>query len=158
MTPPSAGRPGHQLPDVVVLVGGTVTPVRELKGSVLALVPPHCRCAHLRQLALEANRAAVQLWVIGTRGTGVSALVKRTGLLSAEHAGEDTENALNSAYHPQALTAVLVKANGSVAGVVPDRGKGFQLTSAMRSLVPVSMGPRPGGSAVASVAASPAGS
>jgi hypothetical protein len=159
MTSPPAGRPDHQLPDVIVLLGGTETPVRELKGSVLALVPPHCRCGHLRQLALEANRAAVQLWVIGTHGTGVTALVKQTGLLSAEHAGEDTENVLASTYHPKALTAVLVKANGAVARIVPDNGQGFQLTSAMRSLAPATtMEPRPGGSAVASVAASPAGS
>lgn len=158
MTSPLARRPGHQLPDVIVLVGGQEMPVRELNGSVLALVPPHCRCGHLRQLALEADTAAVQLWVIGTHGTRVTALVKKTGLLSAEHAGEDTENALASTYHPKALTAVLVNANGSVASIVPDRGKGFQLTSAIRSLVPAAKEPSPGGSAVASVWASPAGS
>jgi hypothetical protein len=158
MTSPSAGRPGHRLPDVVVLLGGNQTPVRALNGSVLALVPPHCRCGHLRQLVLQANNAAVQVWVIGTRGTGVTALVKQTGILSAEHAGEDTGNGLTSTYHPNTLTAVLVNANGSVARIVPDRGKGFQLTSAMRSLVPTVEEPSPGGTAVASVSASPAGS
>jgi hypothetical protein len=155
---PSAGQPGHQLPDTIVLVNGVQTPVRELKGSVLALVPPHCRCGHLRQLALEANSAAVQIWIVGTHGIGVTDLVKRTGL-GASHAVEDIDNILASTYHPKALTAVLVKANGAVARIVADRGPGFQLTSAMRSLTPAATKqPRPGGSAVASAPASPAGS
>jgi hypothetical protein len=155
---PSAGRPGHQLPDTIVLVNGVQAPVRELKGSVLALVPPRCRCGHLRQLALEANSAAVQIWVVGTNGISVTGLVKRTGL-GASHAVEDIDNVLTSTYHPKTLTAVLVKANGAVARIVADRGQGFQLTSAMRSLPPAAtQRPRPSGSAVASVAASPAGS
>jgi hypothetical protein len=81
----------------------------------------------------------------------VAALVKRAGL--GAHAVEDTDDALMSAYHPVILTAVLVKDDGSVASVaLPDRKKGFQLTSALRSLVQ-----HPGGTGVATVAAGPAG-
>jgi hypothetical protein len=158
MTAPSMGRPGHQLPDAIVLVGGTEAPLSSLNGSVLALVPPQCGCAHLRQLALEADRAGVQLYIVGTHGVQVIGLTHRTGL-AASHAVEDTEGALSSTYRPATLTAVLVKANGSVAKIVRDRGQGFALASAMRSLVPVIKGaPRPSGTSMASVVASPAGS
>jgi hypothetical protein len=158
MTAPSLGRPGHQLPDAIVLVGGTEAPLSSLNGSVLALVPPQCGCAHLRQLALEADRAGVQLYIVGTHGVQVVGLTHRTGL-AASHAVEDTEGALGSTYHPATLTAVLVKANGSVAKIVRDRGQGFALAGAMRSLVPtIKEAPRPSGTSVASVVASPAGS
>ena len=158
MTAPSLGRPGHQLPDAIVLVGGMEAPLSSLNGSVLALVPPGCRCGHLRQLALEADRAGVQLYVVGTHGVPVVGLTHRTGL-GASHAVEDTEGALGSAYRPVTLTAVLVKANGSVAKIVRDRGQGFALAGAMRTLVPATKrAPRPSGTSMASVMASPAGS
>jgi hypothetical protein len=72
---------------------------------------------------------------------------------------EDTENALTSTYDPATLTAVLVDADGSVAEVVSDRGGGFQLTSALRSLARGGTQglPQPGGTVTASVAAGPAG-
>ena len=158
MTVSSLGRPGQQLPDAIVLVGGTEAPLSSLNGSVLALVPPGCRCGHLHQLALEADRAGVQLYIVGTHGVQVVGLTHRTGL-GASHAVEDTEGALGSAYRPVTLTAVLVKANGSVARIVHDRGQGFALAGAMRALVPASdRDPLPSGTSTASVVASPAGS
>jgi hypothetical protein len=152
LAPSSLGRPGHQLPAVIVSVNGVQTPLRDLRGSVLALVPPSCKCGDLRQLALEADSAAVQIYVVGTQNVQVTGLVKRTGL-GAGHAVEDIEGVLTSAYHPVTLTAVLVNADGSVAKIVPDHGRGFQLTGALRSLVP-----HPGGTGTASVAAGPVGS
>ncbi len=131
---PPARRAGNMLPDAIVLVGGSQMPLRDLSGTVLALVPPACGCAHLRQLAIEANTAGVQLYIVGTRGVQVTSLTRQTGL-GAEHAVEDIENALTLSYHPSRLTAVLVNGDGSVAGVVPDRGNGFQLTGALRALV-----------------------
>jgi len=158
MTVSSLGRPGQQLPDAIVLVGGTEAPLSSLNGSVLALVPPGCRCGHLRQLALEADRAGVQLYIVGTHGVQVAGLTHRTGL-GASHAVEDTEGALGSAYRPVTLTAVLVKASGSVARIVHDRGQGFALAGAMRALVPASdRAPLPSGTSTASVVASSTGS
>jgi hypothetical protein len=158
MTASSLGRPGQQLPDAIVLVGGTEAPLSSLNGSVLALVPPGCKCGHLRQLASEAGRAGVQLYIVGTHGIQVVGLTHRTGL-GAAHAVEDTEGALGSAYRPATLTAVLVKANGSVAKIVRDRGQGFALAGAMRTLVPAAKRPPlPSGTSTASVVASPAGS
>jgi hypothetical protein len=133
ITPPPASQSRRLLPDAIVLVGGTQTPLRSLRGSVLALVPPSCGCIHLRQLANQASVAGVQIYIVGTSGVPVATLAKRTGL-DARHAVEDSENALATSYHPTTLTAVLVNNDGSVARVVSDQGQGFQLTSALRLL------------------------
>ena len=151
MTPPSLGRSSHQLPNAIVLVGGTQQQLSTLRPSVLALVPPGCRCTHLRQLATEANAAGVEIYIVGTRGVPVAGLARRAGL-AATHAVEDTEGVLSDTYHPATLTAVLVGPDGSVAKVAHDGGKGFRLTAEMQSLVP-----HPGGTGTASVAAGPAG-
>ena len=152
MIPPSLGLPGHQLPNAIVLVGGTQAQLSTLRPSVLALVPPGCRCTHLRQLAAEANTAGVEIYIVGTRGVQVADMARQTGL-AATHAVEDTEGVLSDTYHPATLTAVLVDVDGSVAEVARDRGNGFHLMARMHSLVP-----RPGGTGTASVAAGPAGS
>jgi hypothetical protein len=151
MTPPSLGRSGHQLPNAIVLVGGTKAQLSTLRPSVLALVPPGCRCTHLRQLAAEANTAGVEIYIVGTQGVQVADMARQTGL-AATHAVEDTEGVLSDTYHPATLTAVLVDVDGSVAEVASDGGNGFQLTARMQSLVP-----HPGGTGTASVAAGPAG-
>jgi hypothetical protein len=151
MTPPSLGRSGHPLPDEIVLVGGTQEHLSSLRGSVLALIPPGCGCRDLRQLAAEANTAGVDMYIVGMQGVQVADLARQTGL-AATHAVEDTEGVLGDTYHPATLTAVLVDVDGLVAEVASDRGKGFQLTGQMQSLVP-----HPGGTGTASVAAGPAG-
>ena len=151
MTPPSLGRSGQQLPDEIVLVGGTQEQLNDLRGSVLALVPRGCRCGDLRQLAYEANTAGVNMYVVGTQGVQVAGMTRQAGL-AATHAVEDTEGVLAATYHPRTLTAVLVGPDGSVAKVAHDGGKGFRLTAEMQSLVP-----HPGGTGTASVAAGPAG-
>jgi len=151
MTPRSLGRSGRQLPDAIVLVAGAREHLSSLRPSVLALVPPGCGCRDLHQLAVEANRAGVDIYIVGTPGVQVADMARRNGL-AATAAVEDTEGVLSDTYHPATLTAVLVDADGSVATVAPDRGKGFQLTARMRTLVP-----HPGGTATASVAAGPAG-
>jgi len=151
MIPPSLGRPGHQLPNAIVLVGGTQAQLSILRPSVLALVPPGCRCTHLRQLAAEANTAGVEIYIVGTRGVQAADMARQTGL-AATHAVEDTEGVLSDTYHPATLTAVLVDVDGSVAEVARDGGNGFHLTAQMHSLVP-----QPGGTGTASLAAGPAG-
>jgi len=151
MTPPSLARSSHQLPNAIVLVGGAQQQLSTLRPSVLALVPPRCRCTHLRQLAAEANAAGVEIYIVGTQGVQAADLARQTGL-AATHAVEDTEGVLGDTYHPATLTAVLVDVDGSVATVARDRGKGFALAGQMHSLVP-----HPGGTGTASVAAGPAG-
>jgi hypothetical protein len=152
MTPPSLGRSGHQLPNAIVLVGGAEAQLSSLRGSVLALVPPGCRCTtDLRQLASEANRAGATLYIVGTQGVQVAEVARQTGL-APTHAVEDTQGVLSNTYHPATLTAVLVDMDGSVPVVAHDRGKGFRLRAQMHSLVP-----HPGGTGTASVAAGPAG-
>jgi hypothetical protein len=152
------GRAGLPLPDATVLVGGAPRPLRSLSGSVLALVPLRCGCPHLRQLVSEAGKAGVKIYVVGTHGVQVAGITRQTGL-DATHAVQDTEDALTSTYDPAVLTAVLVDADGSVAKIFPDRGEGFQLTGALRSLARGgSQGlPQPGGTVTASIAAGPAG-
>ena len=158
MTAPSLGKPGHQLPDAIVLVGGTEAPLSSLNGSVLALVPPQLQLrAPAPARARGGHRRGAALHRRDARRPRSPAWPSRPAL-GASHAVEDTEGALGSTYHPATLTAVLVNANGSVAKIARDRGKGFQLTGAMRSLVPAAKEPQPGRHRMASVVASPAGS
>jgi hypothetical protein len=154
MIPPSLSRPGRQLPDAIVLVAGSQEHLSSLRPSVLALVPPGrpVPIADLRQLATEANTAGVQIYIVGTQGVQAAGLARRSGL-AATTAVEDTEGVLGDTYRPTTLTAVLVAMDGSVPVVARDKGKGFQLTAQIHSLVP-----HPSGTGTASVAAGPAGS
>src|SRR5213078_3972544 len=83
LTARSPGRPSPRLPNATVLVDGQKAPLRQLGGLVLALVPPRCTCAYLRQLAGEAVSAAVPIYVAGARGAQVAALIKRARLHGA---------------------------------------------------------------------------
>jgi hypothetical protein len=131
----TAGQPGRPLPPALVMVDENLVPLSDLRGTVLALVPPGCACGHLHQLAQEADRAGVQLYVVGMQGVQVAGLVRQAPL-DRSHAAEDTSDALNTAYHPITLTAVLVNLNGTVTNVVADHGHGFALAPQMRALIP----------------------
>jgi hypothetical protein len=131
----TAGQPGRPLPPALVMVGGNLVPLSDLRGTVLALVPPGCQCGHLYQLTREADQAGVQLYVVGLQGAQVAGLVRHV-LLGESHAVEDTGDALNTAYHPITLTAVLVNRDGTVASVVADHGRGFALAPQIRALIP----------------------
>ena len=131
----TAGRAGRPLPPALVMVDGSLVPLSNLRGTVLALVPPGCACGHLYQLAREADQAGVQLYVVGMQGVQVTGLVRKV-LLGQSHAAEDTGDALNTAYRPVTLTAVLVNQRGTVTSVVADRGHGFALAPQMRALIP----------------------
>jgi len=151
LTARSPVRPSRQLPDATVLVDGRSASSSSLHGSVLALVSRGCTCTHLRQLARQAAKATVKIYVVGGPGAQVMALIKRMGLRWA-HAVEDTEQSLTRAYRQGSLTAVLVNDDGSIARVQADSRKGFQLASVMLTLRP-----HPGGTGAATVAAGPAG-
>jgi hypothetical protein len=153
----TAGQPGRPLPPALVMVGGNLVPLSDLRGTVLALVPPGCPCGHLYQLTQEADRAGVQLYVVGLQGVQVAGLVRHV-LLGQSHAVEDTGDALNTAYHPITLTAVLVNPDGTVASVVADHGHGFALAPQMRALIPGTGGSATRPASTASGSPSPAAS
>ena len=85
------------------------------------------------------------------QGVPVAGLVRQVPL-DRSHAAEDTSDALNTAYHPITLTAVLVNLNGTVTNVVADHGHGFALAPQMRALIPGNGG---GATQPARVASSP---
>jgi hypothetical protein len=102
---------------------------------VLALVPPNCRClTDLRQLTIQAPPATIYL--VGVRGARVDRLARPLGLGAAQ-AVDDTDNLLPARYQVTALTAVVVKNDGSVLDFIPDH-HGFQIRGAVRALIPAS--------------------
>jgi hypothetical protein len=137
---PAPGKAGGPLPDAMVEVDGQPEHLTDLTGPrlyvvVLALIPPRCNCLRdLRELTKQALGGGAQPYLVGIRGEVVSQLSDQTGLGQA-HAVEDSGNMLPPFYRNQTLlTAVLVGRDGSVARVVTDQ-HGFQIETAVRSLV-----------------------
>jgi hypothetical protein len=135
---PSPGQVGGLLPDATVVVQGKHLEVRTLAGPVLvlALIPARCGCArHVRQLAGEAVTAGAQIYLIGMAGTGVLGLARQAHLGPA-HVLADPDNALAKSFRPvgHKLTAIVVRAGGTVAQIVADKAIGFQLTRELASL------------------------
>lgn len=133
---PATGLGGGPLPGTTVVVGGEQGTLRQLTGSVLVLVliPRSCQCFRdVRQLFLQASAGGAETYLIGTDGAQVDGFTGRLGL-SVMHAVEDSENSLPPAYHTARLTAVLVRADGAVARIVPDTGHGFRIENAVSSL------------------------
>jgi hypothetical protein len=126
-----------RLPDAAIDVGGRNLALRNVTASVLALVPPRCACAAaLRQLIEQAARARVTLYLVGT-DAGVAALRRiAAGAGAAKpRVADDHKNVLRTTYRPSGLTAIMVKADGSVAlasGLQP----GLRLASEFRNLQP----------------------
>ena len=125
---------------------------------MLALIPPECRdCLRdLRQLTVQAPPA--ELYLVGVRGKQVDDLAPQVGL-GATQALDDRNNELPPHYRGvTALTAVVVKHDGSMVRVVQDHGHGFQISDDVRELSPgstESLVPATGKPATAS--SSPAG-
>jgi len=131
------GHPGAALLNATVFAAGHPEMLRDLPGAVLvlALIPPRCRCLpDLRQLTVQAAPASVYL--VGVRGEQVEALA-RPLRLDAAHAVDDTKNALPPRYRVTALTAVLVKTDGTVLRVF-QRGSWLQIRNDVQALIPVS--------------------
>jgi len=155
--------PGASLLKAIVFAAGQPEALGSLPGTVLvlALVPPGCRnCLRdLRQLTVQATPA--ELYLVGVRGTQVDDLAPQVGLGAAQ-ALDDRDNELPLRYRGvTALTAVVVKTDGTAIRVVPDRGHGFQISDAVRALSSASsasMVPSPtGNSGSPSASSSPAG-
>ena len=111
---PSGSASTVSLPSGKVLVNGRPTPLRGLTGTVLALVPANCQCdTALRQLTVQASRARVSVYFVGTRSamTDVSRLARTDGQGAA--VAVDADNVLHRAYQPDGLTVILVRPDTS---------------------------------------------
>ncbi len=126
---PAPGQVGGLLPDATVVVNGRQLPLRDLAGSllVLALIPPACGCLpQVRQLAGEAAAAGAQTYLAGMGGAQVLGL-SRQAHLAPTHVIQDPHNAMAVSYRPAGLTAIVVRADGTVASIVAGQSEGFVL-------------------------------
>jgi hypothetical protein len=139
----SISPPASQLPDATVTTAGGPVRLRSLFSTVLALVPPRCRCrAALRQLGQQATAAGVSLYLVGSGGDMTQ--VRRLAA-SATQPGSQVANdpgkVLARTYRARGLTAVLVRADDSVETTVRnitvrDTEPGSPLPGLLRPLAP----------------------
>jgi hypothetical protein len=134
------GRVGGLLPQATVVLGsGQPRPLRDLRLSVLALVPAGCQCAAAaRRLSAQATEAKVTLYFVAAGPAVAQArrLARRSGL-SADHVVHDSRDVMGETYRsarPAGLTAVLVYRDGSVRSIQHNLGPAFQLESSLRAL------------------------
>jgi hypothetical protein len=138
---PAVGQIGGPLPAAVIVLGGRPAQVRAItaaRPSVLALIPVDCTCVPaLRELRLQAARARVALYLVGTGGDQkhVARLAAQAGQTPAL-VGEDLHNVLASAFNQLGLTAILVRRGGVVYEVVPGipESSGLNLAASLRQL------------------------
>jgi hypothetical protein len=121
---PRAGQIGGPLPASAILIGGKDVSLRAVikQPSVLTLVPPDCKCAStLRQLSSQAALAHVAVYLVGTPG-GMRELAQLAAQAGQSHArvADDTRDVLGTTYRQHGLTAILVRADGSVTAVADD--------------------------------------
>jgi hypothetical protein len=118
---PATAAPGvrtvARLPDAAIDVDGRNLALRKVTASVLALVPRQCTCtAALHQLIKQAARARVTLYLVGT--DAAVAVLRRIAAgagAARPRVADDHQNVLRTTYRPSGLTAIMVKADGSVA-------------------------------------------
>jgi hypothetical protein len=154
-------RPGAPLLNATLFAADQPVALDSLPGTVLvlALVPPGCRdcLPDLRQLTVQAPPA--NLYLVGVRGAQVGGLTRPLGL-GATHALDDRDNELPQNYQVGALTAVVIKSDGTVVHEFP-RGTWSQIQDDVRALIPAStesIVPSPTGkSGTATASSSPAG-
>lgn len=123
------------LPAGSVEVNGTVTAVRSLVTSVIALVPANCGCGpKLARLAGQGAAAHVRVY-FAAAGPAAAQL----GTLTAQYGGgtavalTDYKSVLTTAYHPATLTALLVFKDATAA-VLRSPSPDFDLTPTLRTL------------------------
>jgi hypothetical protein len=143
---PNAGSPGGLLPTELVIVNGVQQPLRNLQAGallVLALIPPSCHCRRdVQRIALLDQNADADTYLVGWQAT-VTQLIrlsKQVGL-GVSHAVADTMSVLPGRYHPAILTAVLVRADGTIARFVAGPAHNSQFTQTLRSLSPAAFSP-----------------
>jgi hypothetical protein len=127
------------LMNTTLFAAGVPEPLTSLPGPVLvlALIPRGCRCLHdLRELAIQALRASTPIYLVGVRDAPVRSLTADLDL-GATMGLEDSRDLLPAPYRVAALTAVLVRTDGSAVRVVPDHGQGFdEIEKYVRALRP----------------------
>ena len=130
-------RPGAALVDTILFKAGQATPLSNLPGPVvvLALIPPRCRCmTDLRKLTVQALKAGTTIYLVGVRNAQVTYMTAALDLGKTQ-ALEDSEELLPAPYDVTALTAVVVRPDGTARPVlVQDRGHGFQIDNDVRAL------------------------
>lgn len=130
-------RPGAALVDTILFKAGQATPLSNLPGAVvvLALIPPACHClADLKKLTVAALQARTLIYLVGVRNAPVTGFTAHLGLGKTQ-ALEDTNDLLPATYRVAALTAVVVRPDGTAAPVlVQDHGHGFQIDNDVRAL------------------------
>ncbi len=126
------------LVNTTLFAGGQPTALGSLPGPVLvlALIPRRCQClADLRELAVQAFRASTPIYLVGVHDAPVRSLTTDLGLGPTQGL-EDTRDLLPSPYRVAALTAVLLRTDGSAVRVFQDHGHGFEIEKYVRALRP----------------------
>jgi hypothetical protein len=137
---PAAGKLGGPLPTTAVVIGGKNIQLRDVTAamaSVLTLVPANCNCAAtLRQLSGQAAQERVMVYLVGTPGSikQVTSLAAQAGQAES-HVANDTGDVLGSTYGQKGVTAILVRADGTVASVIT-RLPQQQMTTALQQIAP----------------------
>ncbi|HUY47706.1 MAG TPA: hypothetical protein VMV92_18560 [Streptosporangiaceae bacterium] len=137
---PAVGKVGGLLPAGSVVADGKPVQLRNLRSSVLALVPVGCHCAAAaRQLITQATAANVVLYFVaaGNALSQATALARRSKA-STVHVVSDARGTLAGTYRPTGLTAVLVFADGSVSNIMKNLGPTAHLESSLRALAGIS--------------------
>ena len=134
---PVPAYPAATLVNTTLFAAGQATPLDSLPGPVvvLALIPPRCRClGDLRELLIQASKANTLIYLVGVHNTPVGALAADLGL-GASHGLEDSTGSLPARYMVAALTAVLVRPDGTaIPLMIPDH-HGFQIQDQVHQLV-----------------------
>lgn len=140
----AASEPAGSLPHATVTVGGRPELLSDLAGTtalVLALVPPGCECVQsVRKLAAQSQQAGARPYLVGSRDVPVAGLAHQAGL-ARSNTVQDNADALPSSYRPGNLTAVVVRADGSVVKVVPNPGQGQAFQDALRLITATTPAP-----------------
>jgi hypothetical protein len=119
--PSAAGRIGGLLPLSAIVIGNKSVQLRTVaKPSVLTVVPLNCQCAStLQQLSAQAAQAHVLVYLVGTNG-GMQQLARLAAAAgqTAARVADDAKNILATTYGARGVTAILVRADGTVASVI----------------------------------------
>lgn len=132
------GDVGSLLPDATVLLGDSPRSLRDARPIVLTALPADgCDVACEQSLAAVWRQAAqyrLRVAVIGPAAQSDAMAAASTAALSGAPVIVDPEGAVDDAYGLTGTSAVLVHADGVVAGVYRDLGPGTRLDDVLATL------------------------